>query len=186
MAERRRVPRKQYTVAGTMYSGSSAYVLQERITSQPAYRPRNPAYEPKERSQQTGSGKRYPAKKRQGFSGMMIMSISLAIVLFTCGFMAILQVQYQSDIQKQIAQTQKEIKTYREKNELLEQELARAVDGEIIRNYAVNKLGMVKTSAENVRTISVVLPYTDEIEEMQQETSESKVGLLDVLIDLLD
>jgi len=91
---------------------------------------------------------------RRGISGAAMM-FSLGLLFAVLAGVLVGKSAVSGTLQKQINQTQSEIKQLRDKNQVLENELAANTDGELIRNYAVNELGLVKIQADMICPVSI-------------------------------
>ena len=81
---------------------------------------------------------------------------------------------------------QTSIRQERENNLLLSQELTEATDGEMIRNYAVNKLGMIKPTTQQVFSIALSQPIqVNEAQDTPDETTQESIDWLGVILGLL-
>ena len=81
---------------------------------------------------------------------------------------------------------QKSIEQEKENNMLLRQQLTEATDGEMIRNYAVNKLGMVKPSSKQVFEISITQKIqVNNPSSTQEDAKKDRIDWLGVLLGLL-
>ena len=94
-------------------------------------------------------------RRRQQIPLSAVLIVAMAGVLCAVCFMSLSQMAHASKLQKDIVAMQKSIEQEKENNMLLRQQLTEATDGEMIRNYAVNKLGMVKPSSKQVFEISI-------------------------------
>lgn len=190
--------RRTYVSAGAFVNGTGA--LKEPVFA-PAYA--GAAAQPRRRQQPAQSSpnptasRRYYAKPQRApvqvqtvrpapparFSLGMIVAISLTVVLVTMGFMWLCQLSEYTDVQYDVAKAQSDLTTHKETNRILSQQLEVLKDGERIRTYAVNKLGMIAPGKGEERTIAITLPRTQE--PVMQTQEEQHYTLLDVLIDLI-
>lgn len=121
--------------------------------------------------------------RKHVFSKGMIVLISLFATLAVMGFMWVYQAAAYSDLQRDVADMRASIKTQEKTNLELSQKLEELKDGERIRTYAVNKLGMIAPGKGEERTISVILPRTQEVPADTQ--GKKHYTLLDILLDML-
>lgn len=199
MSQMQGKPRRSYASAGAYVNGSSALKPEA-----PAYIPsyENAAPRPRRqeapRPQNTRSYFESPRKKEQplraqahtaaqakprALSRSMIVLISLFAVVVTMGFMWLYQSAQYSALEQSVADMRASVKQQEKTNLELSQQLEELKDGERIRTYAVNKLGMIAPGKGEERTISIILPRTqDSIADTQEETHYT---LLDVLVDML-
>lgn len=117
------------------------------------------------------------------FSKTMIVLISLAAVVFVMGCMWIAQLASYKALEVDVAAARSSMTKLQVENKGLEQQLVTLKDGTRIRNYAVNRLGMVPPEKSEERTISIILPRTQGSIASAQE--EMHYTLLDVLVDML-
>lgn len=122
-------------------------------------------------------------KEAKIFSKTMCVLISLAAVVFVMGCMWITQLASYKALEVDLAAARSSMTRLQVENKGLEQQLVTLKDGARIRNYAVNRLGMVSPEKSEERTISIILPRTQEAIASAQE--ERHYTLLDVLVDML-
>ena len=81
------------------------------------------------------------------------MLVSLGLVFAVLAGISLSKSATSSGLQKQITQAQNEIRTLSDGNQALEAMLMASTDGEQIRNYVVNELGLLKIQAEAIHSI---------------------------------
>lgn len=178
-------PRRSYASAGAYVNGSSA------LKSAPAYAPsyetaapRRPAPQSERRNapKPTPRTGRNP-RRRRAFSPAQAVLILMALATVIVGSVWLAQCARYSALQTQVDLVRASITAQEKTNQILEQELTALKNGERIRTYAVNRLGMIAPGKGEERTISINLPRTQEaIADTQEETHYT---LLDVLLDML-
>lgn len=191
-------PRRSYASAGAYVYGTSA-LKQEAPAYIPSYenaapRPRRQEeprrtlhrsyFESAQQKTQPRAQARVDAKgQARTFSKGRIMLVSLFAVVVTMGFLWLYQAAEYSALTQSVADMRASIKEQTQTNRELSQQLETLKDGERIRTYAVNKLGMIAPGKGEERTISIILPRTQEPIVNTQE--EKHYTLLDVLLDML-
>jgi len=130
-----------YAVSGTSALAQMRYYDDENPP--PVYEQRVLPRQPRARRRQ---------EVRRGISGVAMM-ISLGLLFTVLAGVLIGKSAASGAIQQQINQTQSEIKRLRDRNQALESMLAINTDGELIRNYVVNELGLVKIRADMIYPI---------------------------------
>lgn len=174
MAERVRRAR-QFSYAMPVVEGSSA------LTPQPAWGEEGGRGAPPPRRR----AKEKPARRLPSLTAAMV--VALAGVLCAACFMSLSQIAYAAQLQKEIESLQASIRQERENNLLLNQELTEATDGEMIRNYAVNKLGMIKPTTQQVFSIALSQPIqVNEAQDTPDETTQESIDWLGVILGLLN
>jgi len=186
-----------YTVAGTsalaqpryydedFYDGGR-YAERSRPVEQPRYygdENRMPGYGRR-------SAMRPPPPRRgqaqQGNRSAAIL-VALGLVLAVLACVSLTKTAAGSALQRQIAQVQKEITETRDANQALEAMLLISTDGEHIRNFAVNQLGLTRIQAGAIHTISVpdTRPMGDTPHGARQMVPAEESGLIATLAGLL-
>ncbi len=169
-----RSSRRQSAAYTTSGSSALAYVHREEEER------RAPTYEQRIQPRQP------EARRSKGVSSMSkLLALGLTFTLlagFCIGKRAIC-----TGIQKQVAAVQEEIQTTREANQMLEQTLITNTDGELIRSYAVNQLGLSKLRAESIYPAQMpnTRPLGDREASDVQKMQDEEGGFLAVLADLL-
>ena len=187
-------PRRSYASAGAYVYGTSA-LKQEAVAYVPSYenaapRPRR-QQEPRrtmhrayfESARQKTQAHTDARGRARTFSKGKILLVSLFAVVVTMGFMWLCQAAEYSALTQSVADMRASIKQQTQTNLELSQQLETLKDGERIRTYAVNKLGMIAPGKGEERTISSILPRTHE--PMVNTQEEQHYTLLDVLLDML-
>ena len=123
------------------------------------------------------------APRKKALSKSMIMLVSLFAVVVVMGFMWIAQLVTYWDLRGDVKQAQTQLDELKAYNGVMTEQLNTLKEGERIRTYAVNKLGMVAPGKGEERTISIILPRTQE--EIAHAQEEMHYTLLDVLVDML-
>lgn len=198
MTGQQEMKRRSYASAGAFVDGSSAL----KANTFPAYAPTYETGAPRRREQESrtrnpnASRSYFQSAKRQEtashagirtrgkpFSLSMILAVSLTAVLVTMGFMWLMQLSEYAGVQNDVAKVKASIENQKDTNSELSRQLELLKDGERIRTYAVNKLGMIAPGKGEERTISIILPRTQEATNKQQE--EKRYTLLDILVDMI-
>ncbi len=150
------------------------------LTPQPAWKEEEGRGAPPPRRR----AKEEPARRRPSLTAAAV--VALAGVLCAACFMSLSQIAYSAQLQKDIESLQTSIRQERENNLLLSQELTEATDGEMIRNYAVNKLGMIKPTTQQVFSIALSQPIqVNEAQDTRDETTQESIDWLGVILGLL-
>ena len=123
------------------------------------------------------------APRKKPLSKSRIMLVSLFAVVVVMGFMWVGQLASYWGMRTELAKAQDQLTELKVRNQLMTEQLATLKEGERIRTYAVNKLGMVAPGKGEERTISIILPRTQE--EIAPAQEEVHYTLLDVLVDML-
>lgn len=163
---------RSYAVSGSSALAYDRYSEEER---------RMPAYE-------QHISMRAPAPRRQekASARTLTMVVALSVVFAVLCGVSLSKSAANSAIQRQITAAQKEIQKTAAENQLLEQQLIASTDGEQIRNYVVNTLGMSKIRAEDIFTITLPnsRPLGDSLASGVQKKQEES-GFFAMLADLL-
>lgn len=139
-----------YAVAGTAALDSS-YPLAEQM--------RRPSVvqQPQRRQQQQQTQRRVRPAVRRARLRLLRQAMIVTACLLLAGLSAALlnQKATVSANQKRIVQMRRQIEEAKNLNQRLEYELSTMIDGEQIRNYAVNTLGMVRLTDEQTRVLQM-------------------------------
>ena len=149
-----------YAVAGTSALAQTRYYDDE--SPPPTYEQRISTRVPPVRRRQ---------EMRRGISGVAML-VSLGLLFTVLAGVLISKSAATSALQKQINQTQSEIKQLRDGNQALEAMLLINTDGEQIRNFAVNQLQLVKIQADKI--YPVYMPDTRPMGEASSNTVQMK------------
>lgn len=179
MAEQvKHIRRNAYAYAMPVVDGSSALAPQQHTPEE--------APQPKRREIQPMGPERKQEKKARPNHLAAVMIVGLASVLCAVCFMSLTQMARASKLQKDIVAMQKSIAQEEENNLLLRQQLTEATDGEMIRNYAVNKLGMIKPTSKQLFSITVdQSAQVNNPSSTQEDAQQGKIDWLGVLLGLL-
>jgi len=134
-----------YTVSGTSALAPPRYYEDE--SRPPAYELRLTRPPPARRRQEQQRGIRAAT-----------MAVTLGLVFAVLAGISISKTAVSSGLQRQINQAQNDIRMLQNENQALEARLVISTDGEVIRNYAVNELRLLRISADMIRPIR--LPNT--------------------------
>jgi len=175
------MPRAQHYAQNNAYrmvSGSSALDYPRYMEEEgrpPAYERRITMPPPEARVQQ-----------EQGIPSV-VMIVVLSVILAILAGVSLDKRATSGALQNQIAEAEQELQNTRDTNLVLEQALRSSTDGEYIRNYAVNKLGMRKIQAENIHPVRMpdTRPMRDDTQESAQAKGEQGEGFMSLLADLL-
>ena len=179
MAEQvKRIYRNAYAYAMPVVDGSSALA--------PERTPEEEAPQVARREIQPADPGRNADKRGKPHHFAAVMIVALAGVLCAVCFMSLSQMARASKLQKDIVAMQKSIAKEEENNLLLRQQLTEATDGEMIRNYAVNTLGMIKPTSKQLFTITVdQSAQLNNPSSTQEDAQQGKIDWLGVLLGLL-
>jgi len=133
-----------YTVAGTSALAQPRYY--ENESRSPAYELRVPARPPMARRGQ---------ERRRGIRAAT-MAVTLGMVFAVLAGISLSKAAVTSGLQGQINQAQSNIRMLQNENQALEERLTVSTDGELIRNYAVNELGLLRITADAIRPIRML------------------------------
>ena len=172
-----RVRRNAYAYAMPVVDGSSA-PAPERTPEETPHESRREIHTPQKHGDKD--------RRRQQIPLSAVLIVAMAGVLCAVCFMSLSQMAHASKLQKDIVAMQKSIEQEKENNMLLRQQLTEATDGEMIRNYAVNKLGMVKPSSKQVFEISITQKIqVNNPSSTQEDAKKDRIDWLGVLLGLL-
>ena len=172
MAEmRRRRQGNPYSVVGTSALAYTAYADEARA-DMPPVPPRV----------------RLPARRAapRGMRALTIL-ISLGVICSALVAVSIGKRTACRALERQIADVESAIRRVEEDNRILEWQLASVTDGEVIRNYAVNTLGMTHIRPEAIRTVRLpnTRPNGEKRAAGMPEIHTRKSGFMSTLADLL-
>jgi len=146
-----------YRVSGTSALAPERYYGDEEHA--PVFTPRVPPKRmPQQRAPQQPSQAMPPLRRtqeRQRGIRLSVMVVSLGLMFTVLSGMALSRGAANSALQSQINQEQARLVALRNTNQDLEAALARSTDDEMLRNYAVNGLGMVQLQAGMVEPIQM-------------------------------
>lgn len=127
--------------------------------------------------------RRAAAPQSKVLSKGRILIIALTAIAVVTGFLWIGQLVSYLGISNTLKTERDRLDALKADNAHMTQQLQLLKDGERIRTYAVNKLGMVAPGKGEERTISIILPRTQDVIASAQD--EMHYTLLDVLVDML-
>jgi|GEM_PF-3574036 len=130
-----------YTVSGTSALAAPRYYEDE--SRPPAYELRVMSRKPQARRTQ---------ERQRGISSS-VMLVSLGLLFAMLAVVSISKSAASSGLQRMIMETQTDIRALRDGNQALERSLQTSTDGELLRNYVVNQLGLLKIQADMIQPI---------------------------------
>lgn len=134
--------------------------------------------------------KKPPTARRrgQGLSVVMgILVLSLAVVLSMMGFAILIQMTHSAQLQNDIAALQSKVQDAKDINAETQRQLTLAGNGESVRNYAVNKLGMVLPSSGQIRRVSLPDDFSQTaVAPQEHSVPQASLSFLSAMVSLLD